>query len=93
MVMATRPLACKSRRLPRSRAANFEFQRASPFNTLEAVAKVRRYLYRALNQAEIDAGNVLIPKATNKYKAGLILPFDLPEILDETPQKGRRRHQ
>ena len=55
--------------------------------------QIPRYLYRALRQEEIDAGCVAIPKARNQYKAGLILPFDLPESLEETARNARRQHQ
>jgi hypothetical protein len=50
-------------------------------------------LYRALRQAEIDAGNILIPKGQKPFVAPLRLPFRLPAQLGDTVEHAIRDHQ
>ena len=51
------------------------------------------YLYRALRKEEIEAGNVLIPRNQEAFKAHPRLPFTLPVKLGEQVEHAIRDHQ
>jgi hypothetical protein len=50
-------------------------------------------LYRALRDAEIDAGNILIPKSQAPFRAYPKLPLVLPFPLGEREEHAVRDHQ
>ena len=51
------------------------------------------FLYRALRDAEIAAGNVLIPKSQAPFRAHPRLPMVLPFTLGEREEHAVREHQ
>lgn len=50
-------------------------------------------LYRALRDAEIEAGNILIPKSQAPFRANPKLPLVLPFKLGEREEHAVRDHQ
>jgi hypothetical protein len=54
---------------------------------------MRRFLYRALREAEIQAGGVLIPKKTELFIAHPRLPITLPFRLGLYHEHAVREHQ
>jgi hypothetical protein len=50
-------------------------------------------LYRALRDAEIEAGNILIPKGQAPFRANPKLPLVLPFTLGEREEHAVRDHQ
>jgi hypothetical protein len=55
----------------------------------------QQYLYRALRQEEIEAGNILIPKSQEPFEANPRLGIDtrLPFIIGPTKEHAIRQHQ
>jgi hypothetical protein len=50
-------------------------------------------LYRALRDAEIKAGCILIPKSQEPFRAGLRFPVVFPDTFGETKEHAVRDHQ
>lgn len=50
-------------------------------------------LFRALRAAEIEAGNVLIPRSDRPFLANPRLPIVLPFVLGEREEHALREHQ